>query len=70
MKAFKIPVEWSVYDTVEIEAESMEQAIKIFDETMDDIPLPTEPEYIDGSFQRVNADEPIEQVVEYYSLFQ
>lgn len=69
-QTFKIPVEWAVYSTVEIEAESLEEAIEIFDKIMDYIPLPTEPNYIDGSFQRVNADEPIEQAVEYYSLFQ
>ena len=50
-KTFEIPVEWAVFATVEIEAESVEEAIKIFNETQDEIPLPTDNEYIDGSFK-------------------
>lgn len=68
MKVFKIPVEWSVYNTVEIEAESMEEAIEIFDKTIDDIVLPTELEYIVVVLK--DLMQPIEQIVEYYSLFQ
>lgn len=69
-QTFKIPVEWTVYDTVEIEAESLEEAIKIFDETIDDIPLPTKPEYLNGTFQRSCVVEPFKDVLEYYKLFQ
>lgn len=50
MKTFKIPVEWSVYDTVEIEAESFEKALDYVMQHKDEIPLGTEPEYIDGSY--------------------
>ena len=38
MKTFKIPVEWAVYGHVEIEAESLEDAIKIAKED-ESIPL-------------------------------
>ena len=55
MAIFKIPVNWEVYGTVEIEAGSIEEAINIFDEQSDDIPLP-EGDYIDGSFKREDLD--------------
>jgi len=54
MKTFKIPVEWAVFGVVEIEAETLEEAIKKVDEDNDEIPLP-EGDYIDGSWQ-VNKD--------------
>jgi hypothetical protein len=70
METFKIPVEWSVYATVEIEAESLEEAIRIFDETIDDIPLPTDPNYIDDSFKRCSQDTgKLEDDINYYKLF-
>ena len=52
MAKFKIPVEWSVLGVVEIEADSMEEAVDKFDETINDIPLPYQSEYIDDSFRR------------------
>ena len=54
-KTYKIPVSWEVYGSVEIDAESVEEAINIFDEQSDDIPLP-EGNYIDGSFKREDLD--------------
>jgi len=41
IKKWIIPVTWEVCDIIEIEAESLEEAIKIFDETEDEISLPT-----------------------------
>lgn len=67
MKKFKIPVEWAVCAMVEIEAETLEDAVKIFDETIDDILLPTETEYIDDSFMRAEQD--INGSVEYYRIY-
>ena len=49
---YKIPVSWEVFDVVQIEAETIEEAIDIFDKTLDDIELPRNPGYIDGSFKR------------------
>ena len=49
MKTFKIPVEWESYGVVEIEAETIEEAINIT-KTDNDIPLP-EAEYMDGSWK-------------------
>ena len=40
MKTWKIPVTWEVFGTVEIEAESLDEAMQIFDETEDEISLP------------------------------
>lgn len=70
-QSFTIPVEWSVYSTVEIEAKTLEEAVKIFDETIDEISLPTDPDYIDGSFQRgIDGDGKDEQLnLEYYMMF-
>jgi hypothetical protein len=42
---YKIPVYWTMFDTIDIEAESLKEAI----ETIDSIPLPIGL-YVDGSF--------------------
>lgn len=34
-KTFKIPVTWAVYSTIEVEAETLEEAIERFDEIED-----------------------------------
>lgn len=67
MAKFKIPVEWSVYGVVEIEADSMEEAVDEFDETIDDIPLPDQSEYIDDSFRRETGSN---DDIEYYKEMQ
>lgn len=67
MKKFKLPVEWAVFATVEIEAETIDDAIKYFNENIDDIPLPEHNDdecYIDGSFQLSGDD------IEYIKAFQ
>lgn len=58
MKTFKIPVTWEVYGTVEIQAETAEKALYIAKEIEhqgEGLPLPTESEYVDGSFE-INDD--------------
>lgn len=52
MKTFKIPISWEVYSYQEVEANSLEEALQIFDENMDDYSLPTDADYVDGSYQR------------------
>lgn len=70
-KIFKIPVCWEVSGFVEVEADSMENAIRKFDEEIiDQCELPTETTYIDGSFQRSMDDLPIEDAVNMYELYQ
>ena len=44
---YKIPVEWTVSAIMEVEADSLEAAIL----KADDMPLPTDTDYIDGSFK-------------------
>jgi hypothetical protein len=60
MKTWKIPVTWEAYGIVEIEAETLDEAIKIFDETEDEISLPTDSEYVDSSFRREQDEETIQ----------
>lgn len=55
MSKFKIPVEWMVCDFVEVEANNVEEAIQYVVDNANDIPLGTEPEYIDGTW-RISAD--------------
>lgn len=50
MKTFYLPVAWSVWDKVPIKANSIEEAIQYLKDNIDEIPLGTEPEYIDGSY--------------------
>ena len=52
MNKFKIPVSWECYGEVEIEANSLDEAIKIALEKQDELPLP-ESNYVDGSFKIV-----------------
>ncbi len=49
MKKYKVAVGWEMYGVVEIEATSIEEAIKIAKEKEDEFDLP-EGEYVDGSF--------------------
>lgn len=57
MKIFKIPVTWEVYGTVEIQANSEIEALELAYtiESEEGLPLPTEFEYVDGSFE-INDD--------------
>ena len=51
MPVYKIPVTWEVYGVMEIEADSIEEAIL----KADDHPYPLDPENVDGS-QEVNFE--------------
>lgn len=58
MKTWKIPVTWEVCGIIEIEAETVEEAIKEFDRVEDEDggwELPYE-SYVDGSFERESED--------------
>lgn len=46
-KTYRIPVSWTVMATIEVEAKSLAEAI----EEADTRALPTDPEYMEGSFQ-------------------
>ena len=49
MKTYKIGVVWQMYGNVEVEANSLAEAIHIVHST--DVPLPDNGEYIEGSFE-------------------
>ena len=44
-----------MYDTVSIEAETLEDAVRKFMEQEDDLSLPNNPQYMEGSF-RLSTD--------------
>ena len=46
MKTYKIPCTWVMSGTIEVEADTVGEAILI----AENAPLPTESEYIEGSF--------------------
>ena len=52
----KLPVTYEVCGIIEVEADSVESAVKLFEETSDDIPLPYNAEYVDGSFRLSCSD--------------
>lgn len=54
-KIFSIPVEWTVWSKIQVEATSIEEALEKV--RNDDLPLPTDPEYIDGTFKIAGEDE-------------
>ena len=61
-KYYEIPCSWEVYGTIEIEADSLEEAIELAER--DDSPMPDDSDYVDGSFQvdrdiaeEINKDE-------------
>lgn len=67
-KKFSIPVTWQVWDKIEVEAETIEEAVAYVKEHIDEIPLGTEPEYIDGSYRIDDGDDgdaSVEETVRY-----
>ena len=72
MKKFSIPVVWQVWDKIDIEAETIEEAIQYTKENLDILPLGTEPEYIDGSYQiddGQNGQASIEETVQFLKKY-
>ena len=68
MRKFSIPVTWSVWDKIEVKAETIEDAIRYVKEHIDEIPLGTEPEYIDGTYRIDDGDDgenSVEDTVKY-----
>lgn len=48
-KVYRLPVSWEVYSFMDIEASSLQEAVNIAHK--DDTPLPTDSDYVDGSFK-------------------
>jgi len=53
MRTWKVSVSWESYACAYIDAETMDEAIAIAEGP--DFPLPSEPNYVDGSF-KVDAE--------------
>lgn len=64
MKKWRIPVCWEVYATIEVEAETLEEAMEIARDDDGQISLPTYNHYVDGSWQ-VNGS--YEDVRDYFN---
>ena len=50
-KSFNVVVKCVIYGTISVEAENLEEAIKFAEDNIDELPLPYELEYIDGSYK-------------------
>lgn len=55
MQYYKIPVSYSVCGEVEIEANSLEEALEYAKDNIRDLELPDEPQYIEDSYE-INDD--------------
>lgn len=60
----KLPVTWELCGFVEVEAESIEEAVEYFKEHTYAIETPDDPEYVDGSFWLSDED------VDFIALYQ
>lgn len=56
MKTWKIPVTWEVYATIEVEADTIEDAMEIARGESGEIPCPTDHDYVDGSWRLTTED--------------
>lgn len=52
----KVAVTWSMCGFVDIDADTMEEAMEKFNKEADYIKLPTDGEYVDGSFELSSQD--------------
>ena len=50
-KTFNIPVTWEVFAVIEVEASTIEEALDIARDDEQIIPLPTDNDYVDGSWR-------------------
>lgn len=55
MAKWKIPVTWEVCSTIDVEADTLADAIEIARDEDGEIPLPVFPDYVDGSW-RLSSD--------------
>jgi hypothetical protein len=56
MRTYQIPVVWEMSGLVEVEAESLEEAIGIFWKNQDNYDLPKDQDYINDSFKIATYD--------------
>lgn len=65
-----IPVEWSVYSTITVEnVEDISEAKRIVEKHLDELPLPTNSEYVDGSFHiQAESQEDLDVAQNYFTI--
>ena len=51
MKTYKVPVVYQMFGYVEMEADSIDNAVKKVHNNIDSIPLPNDADYVEGSFE-------------------
>ena len=56
MKTWRIPVTWSMCGFVSIDADTLEEAMDIARDDDNFLPLPSEADYIDGSWDLSHTD--------------
>ena len=56
MKTWEIPVTWELYSRVYITADTREEAMEIAKDDEGVIPLPTDGDYVDGSWRVTEED--------------
>ena len=61
MKTYKVPVVYTMYGYVEVQAESMAEAVDEVENGGCDSPLPSAADYVEGSFE-VDHDGLVEEV--------
>lgn len=57
MKKWKIPVTWEACGDVYVDADTLEEAMETARDDEGVIPLPTESDYVDGSWRLSETDE-------------
>ena len=67
MKKWKIPVTWEVYSSVSVEAPTLKEALQYVIDDPDDMPLPTETNYVDDSFRPTYGQDQIDVVRQFYN---
>ena len=65
MKEWRIPVCWSMMGVVNVEANTLEEAIEIAKDEAGDIPIPDDGYYLDGSWEVDCFD--VEYLRKYYN---
>ena len=56
IKTWKVPVCWGMMATIEIEADTLEEAIEIAKDEEGSIPIPDNGSYLDGSWEVDSED--------------
>jgi hypothetical protein len=67
-KIYEIPVTWEVYGKVEVEATSIKEAYEKVKKDEEDMALPTESYYVDGTFK--NSFDTFEEFEEYKHIYE